>query len=112
MHGNKIIIILYIISPILSFYNISLTTTEIKNYTYSKILYTKFIGKPIDVLIDNCKAFENKDYFYIGSYLYIQSGNSKINVVLVWNDSIGEGDNISDSTEILYKDDNVFEQTI
>ena len=111
MYDNKIIIIiLNIIYPILSLYNISLTTIGMNNCDFCKILYTEYIGKPINILIDDYIAIEYNDYQYKNNCLYIHSNKSVINIILVWNDSLGEEDIIIDSTNILTSTDINYDQ--
>ena len=107
MNSTKIIVILIILCPVLSLYNISINTTGMENWVYHKILYTRYIGRPIEILINDNIPIENKDFRYKNNYLYVRTKYSQINVVLVWDDSIGEGDIILDSTNsLIINDDN------
>ena len=84
-------ILLNLIYPILSFYNISIKTIEINESVYYPILNTLLIGKPIHIYINDSLLFEDNDYYYNESYLFIQSNFSgNIQVLLVWDETIGE----------------------
>ena len=103
-HLFKYLIILNFICPILSLYNISLKTIVLNESVSYRILNTRFIGKPIEIYFDNIE----EGYFdrrYENDYLVIQVNISRsINITLVWNESIGEVEEIPTS-EIYYKDE-------
>ena len=51
----KFLLILNIVYPILSNYSISIETIELNESVYP-ILYTRYIGKPIEIYFNNCLA--------------------------------------------------------
>ena len=107
MVGKKIILILNIIFPIFSLYNITLTTTGMENSKYYKILYTKYIGRPIDIVIHD--DIPNDIKYKNNKYLYIRSNSDKIKITLIWDDSIGEGDNIYYTTDLSLIDETTYD---
>ena len=109
INGKTLLVMLNILCPILSLYNISLTTIEMDNSIYYKILYTKHIGRPIDILICDEISGENYDIIYAKNYLYIRSNISRINITLVWDDSIGERDIIYSTDSTSLKDEYIKE---
>ena len=114
---NKLILILNIIHRIFSLYNITLTTTGMQNMKYYKIFYTRYIGRPIDIVICDNIANAYYDIKYKNKYLYIRSNSDKMKITLILDDSIGEGDNIIETTDLpfieettydIYSDENLF----
>ena len=78
------------IYPIVSLYNISLVTIEIKNYDYYPILNTRYIGKPMKIYFNDCLTNEDYDFKYENDYLFIRTNDNFVNIVLSWDNSIGE----------------------
>ena len=110
MVGKKIILILNIIFQIFSLYNITLTTTGMENSKYYKILYTKYIGRPIDIVIHDDIPNVYYDIKYKNNkFLYIRSNSDKIKITLIWDDSIGEGDNIYFTTDLSLIDETTYD---
>ena len=105
MYDKKIIFILNILCPILSLYNISITTKRMKTNSYHKIYYTRYIGRPIEVYMNELILLENNNFKYKNNYLYIRSNQSVNHITLVWDDSIGEGDIMYDSTNMILNDE-------
>ena len=83
------LIILSIIHPILSDYNITITTIELNESIYYPILNTYYIGKPIEINISDCSEYEVYDYKYIEDILYIRTNCTFTNLTFVWDDTIG-----------------------
>ena len=107
MYGKKMVIILNIICPILSLYNISITTKGMKAGKYHQIYYTRYMGRPIEVLMNGYSLTENNDYKYENNYLSIRSKFSNNNITLIWDDSIGQEDIMTDLSNMDLIDDNI-----
>ena len=86
----KYLIIINLIYPIVSLYNISLVIIEIKNYDYYPILNTRYIGKPMKIYFNDCLTNEDYDFKYENDYLFIRTNDNFVNIVLSWDNSIGE----------------------
>ena len=103
----KFLLILNIVYPILSNYSISIETIELNESVYP-ILYTRYIGKPIEIYFNNCLASENYDYEFRNYSLYFHSNYSYYNIVFIWNDSFIDVENNGIDSTIL-TDENIIE---
>ena len=103
----KFLHILNIVYPILSNYSISIETIELNESVYP-ILYTRYIGKPIEIYFNNCLASENYDYEFRNYSLYFHSNYSYYNIVFIWNDSFIDVENNGIDSTIL-TDENIIE---
>ena len=111
-HFFQSLIIISLICPMLCSYNISLTTIEINESVYYPILNTRYIGKPIEIYINDSLLTENSDFKYKDYYLYIRSNYKVIDVLLVWNESIAEVElNEIVTTDLLFTEENSIDKT-